>query len=108
MTDTTGLTRAQRAVADEVLLLTRVLSGRMAAKRRNELSRDLMALCSDLAGMRTMLASALESEDIRLRADGTDDDLDDRWIRNLRRYEMLSHVLAAAEAVLAHSGREAA
>lgn len=102
------LTTKQRELANEALLLIRVLGGSMTIKRRNDLSRDLMAACIPLSQMRDTLAEKLEQEDNRLRSDGTDDDLDNRWILNLRRYETICNVLAQAETILSHSGKVAA
>jgi hypothetical protein len=49
--------------------------------------------------MRRTLEDALTTEDERLRSDGTTDELDDRWIRNLRRLEVICDLLNDAKGV---------
>ena len=61
---------------------------------------DLKHLCRDLE-------SALTAEDNRLRSEGTTDQLDDRWIKNLRRLEVMLALLNRAELAVIRAQTEA-
>ena len=47
-----------------------------------------------------MLQDALTAEDSRVRASGITDELDARWIKNLRRLELMLAMLDRAQAVI--------
>lgn len=61
--------------------------------RIDHLGADLNRMCRELE-------SALELESKRLRDEGTSDDLDLRWIKNLRRLEFMRALLNRALAVI--------
>jgi hypothetical protein len=58
-----------------------------------QLGAELHAMCAELE-------TALQLEDERLRTDGTTDDLDARWIKNLRRLETMRDLLTRAKTTL--------
>lgn len=68
------------------------------SKPTDDLVAELTVLCLDLE-------TKLRQEDERLTEQGTDPDLDDRWILNLRRFERMNGLLirAATQSISAES-----
>lgn len=78
----------------------------VAALERSPLNRKpdrinrVLRLGVDLARMCRELEAALRIEDDRLRTEGTTEELDTRWIKNLHRLETMQSMLNRAEAAI--------
>jgi hypothetical protein len=98
-TDVDSLTPKQQAVARPIVDALARLASPQSAKDRGELERLILRNGVELDRMRRTLEAALTTEDERLRSEGTTDELDDRWIRNLRRLEVICDLLNDAKGV---------
>jgi hypothetical protein len=87
--------RAYDALATELAALDRT-----PTRYRPSQLRKIDACGVDLAQHCRRLESILTAEDERLRTEGTTDELDDRWIKNLRRLELMLALLAEAKAAV--------
>ena len=100
------LRTAQAETYDALALLVRQIERDPTNATVDRLNRidtlgiDLRHLCRDLE-------SALTAEDNRLRSEGTTDQLDDRWIKNLRRLEVMLALLNRAELAVIRAQTEA-
>lgn len=94
------LTPAQSALCHSLETeLTKLASLEVTSRRTFRVNRVLKA-ADPLRPVITDLESALSEEDARLRANGTSDSDDDRWIKNLRRLEIMLALIAQADAAL--------
>jgi hypothetical protein len=94
------LTTKQRAVTEPIQRALALLPFPQTARDRNELENLILTRGIDLWQMCRDLETALDSEDTRLRTDGTTDELDDRWIKNLHRLEVMLALLDRAYAAI--------
>jgi hypothetical protein len=102
-----SLRRCQAEIYDALEFELDRLHRASGAKRRARLIQ-IDALGVSLWQMCQTLESALTTEDDRLRANGTTDELDDRWIKNLRRLELMYALLDRARAAVPGMGAQAA
>lgn len=94
----TELSQRQSDTYDVLLRDVRALE-QSPVNRKPERVNRVLRLGVDLSRMCRELESALAVEDKRLTEDGTSDELDDRWIKNLRRLETMQALLDRAKAV---------
>ena len=92
------LTAKQQGVAKPLVEALARLAMPIPIRDRHDYERRVLEYGAELNRMRRTLEAALSQEDERLRTEGTTDDLDDRWIRNLHRLEVICDLLDQAKA----------